>query len=207
MEGFETPKKMFTWLRVYPEVENTSELEKISHIIFALIVFCANLFSALAHWGYLWKYVSTDLKGSVFAFMGATTFSCLTYILIIVFLLRNRICNIINKLLEIYRSRKYFVQINHKFSWKKILFDFIFFFKLWNIWLKREIQWFSSIFVSGKQFVWMALDNLFQAILADHGNQYLLCGCYICFHFLSTRRRIQCWKLFSYISDRVSLDF
>lgn len=106
MKGFETPKKMFTWLWIYPEANGTSKLEKMAHIAFALLVFAANLFGSLAHCGYLWKFMSMDLKGSVFAFMGVTVFSCVTYIIITVFRLRDQICSIIDKLLEIYRSRK-----------------------------------------------------------------------------------------------------
>lgn len=106
MEGFETPKKMFTCLGIYPEAEGASRLEKMAHITFAWIVFTSNLFASLAHWGYFLKFLSIDLKGSIFAFMGLTAFSCLTYICMTVFSLRRQICNIIDKLVEIYKSRK-----------------------------------------------------------------------------------------------------
>lgn len=108
MEGFETPKKIFTWVSIYPEADGTSRLEKMAHIAFGFVVFLSNLCGSLAHWGYLFKFISIDLKGSVFAFMGVTVFSCLTYIIITVFRLRNQICSIIDKLTDIYQSRKYF---------------------------------------------------------------------------------------------------
>lgn len=108
MEGFETPRQIFTWLWIYPEARGTGWLERMAHITFAFVVFLANLFGSLAHWGYLWKFISIDFKGCVFAFMGVTVFTCLTYIIITVFRLRNQICSIIDKLLDIYQSRKYF---------------------------------------------------------------------------------------------------
>lgn len=111
MKGFETPKKMFTWLCIYPEAEGTSWLEKMAHITLALVVLMANFCAALAHLGYLVKFIAVGLKGSVFAFMSVIAFASLTYIIITVFRLRIQICSIIDNLLKIYRNRKYFDQI------------------------------------------------------------------------------------------------
>lgn len=94
MEGFETPEKIFTWLSIYPAAKGTSRLEKTAHFTFGFTVFLANFCAALAHLGYLCKYISIDLKGSVFAFMGVASFGCLTYIIITVFRLRLQICSI-----------------------------------------------------------------------------------------------------------------
>lgn len=190
MEGFETPKKIFTWVSIYPEADGTSRLEKMAHIAFGFVVFLSNLCGSLAHWGYLFKFISIDLKGSVFAFMGVTVFSCLTYIIITVFRLRNQICSIIDKLTDIYQSRKYFTDTFSIFIFNVNQTEFWLYFFQFVFWIWRKTQRFGSTFVSCKRYKRMAVGILFQAIFTGHGYQHFWSINAVYTDFLVHSRRI-----------------
>lgn len=104
MKPLKTPKKMFTLVCIFPAAEFTTNW---TYIISAVIIFAGNFLATVAHVVYLCKYISTDVNGSIFVFMGASTFGCVTYITICVFILRKQITCILDRLSAIYDARKW----------------------------------------------------------------------------------------------------
>lgn len=92
---------------IYPAIESTSKRKKVTHMLFAVMVFTGNFLAAVAHVVYLSKYMTTNVKGSIFAFMGVSAYGCVTYITASVFILRKQISSILNQLSAIYDAREY----------------------------------------------------------------------------------------------------
>lgn len=107
MKPLETPKRTFTIFHIYPATESASPLIKTIYATFAVMVFASNISAVLAHLAYLLVHVSTDAKGSIFAFMGVAAYVGVSYISMTVFILRKQISAVIDKLAAIYNAREY----------------------------------------------------------------------------------------------------
>lgn len=107
MNPLKTPKRIFTVFYIYPAKESTSQWKKAAYITFGAIVLTGNFSATAAHLAYLLEHMSTDPKGSIFAFMGVSAYLCVTYVAITIFVLRKQITAILDKLSAIYDAREY----------------------------------------------------------------------------------------------------
>lgn len=107
MKPLKTPKKIFTLFYIYPDSKSMSKWKGIAHTIPGAIVLVGNFSAMVAHLAYLLGHISTDAKGSIFAFMGASAYACVSYITLSIFILRKQITAILDKLSAIYDAREY----------------------------------------------------------------------------------------------------
>lgn len=106
MEPIPTVKQMLIWLRVCPSSKSASKSAKLAHLTFTVLVFSGQILGAVSHALFLFKFGSTDVKGSVFSFMGATGFSAIFYVSMTLFSARYHISSILEQLSIIYNTRK-----------------------------------------------------------------------------------------------------
>lgn len=122
-----TTKLVLTWLSVCPAAESTSKFKKMAYKSFTVANYVAHLSGFLTYLVYLLKYSSTDLEGSIFAFMAITTYVGMVYITASLSLQRDQISEIFRKLSTIYELRKYrffwgvWMNLILKFTLKKIM--------------------------------------------------------------------------------------
>lgn len=79
----------------------------MAHIVFTVIVLFGLFCGTAPHLVFFLTYISTDLEGSLSAFMGFTSFFALDYIMLACYLQRKQIMTIFEQLSNIYDSRKY----------------------------------------------------------------------------------------------------
>lgn len=106
MQALATTQRLLTWLFICPFSKTTSTPKKIVYFLFTAIVCVANLCNFAANLAFTWKFISIDLEGALFSFMGGCCGISNVYIMIIAFKLRHKINNIFKKLNLIYRNRK-----------------------------------------------------------------------------------------------------
>lgn len=106
MEPIETVKQMLIWLCVCPSPKSASKSAKLAHLAFTVFVFSGNIGGAITHGFFLFKFGATDLKGSIFSFMGSTGFSAILYVMIILSSMGHQITSILGQLSIIYKTRK-----------------------------------------------------------------------------------------------------
>lgn len=107
MEPLKTTKWVLTWLCVCPATESTSKFKRMAYVLFTIADYVAHFSALFSHVAYLWKYSSTDLEGTIFAFMGVVTFVGLIYIMASLSLQRKQITDIFRNLSKIYEFRKW----------------------------------------------------------------------------------------------------
>lgn len=107
MEPLSTTKRMLIWLCMYPAHESSSRWRKTVYCAFGLTIFGINLFTLLVHLAFFIKFVSSDVFGSVFAFMAMDAVTAMCYTMVIAFIMRHQIQNIFEQLTKIYTNCKY----------------------------------------------------------------------------------------------------
>lgn len=107
MEPLITNKWVLTWLCVFPAAKATGKLENLVHIIFTAIVFFGQFCGTVPHFIFFMKHKSTDLEGSLSAFMGFTSFVAVDYIMLSFYVQRREVFTIFEHLSRIYANRKY----------------------------------------------------------------------------------------------------
>lgn len=107
MEPLVSVKELFTWLCIRPVDGTISEWKKTARVPIAI----ANLAVMVSHFTaslvFFIRFVTTDLPGSLFAFMCCCGDFSIVYILITAFILRHRVNEIFEKLSAIYSACKY----------------------------------------------------------------------------------------------------
>lgn len=106
MEPIVTVKQMLIWLSVCPSAKSASKSAKFGYLTFTVLVFLGEILGTFTHGIFLIAFGSTDLKGSIFSFMGATGFFAIFYVSITIFSMRYRIRAILEQLSIIYKTRK-----------------------------------------------------------------------------------------------------
>ena len=107
MEPLKTTKWVLAWLCVYSASETASEFKRTAYTIFTAVDYIGHFCGVLTHFAYFLKYLSTDLAGAVFAFMGTTTFIGVTYVMTSLSLHRDQINDMFKKLDRIYDLREW----------------------------------------------------------------------------------------------------
>lgn len=106
MEPFKTNKWVLTWMCVFPAAIATSKLKRMAHILFAGTVLFGQFCGTVPHLAFFLEHKSTDLEGSLSAFMGFTTFFAVDYIIFSFYVQRKQVITIFEHLSIIYDSRK-----------------------------------------------------------------------------------------------------
>lgn len=107
MEPIHSIKRILIWLCMCTADKSSSIWLKRAHFVFALITFILTFSGFAAHVAYMYEYLSVDLDGSMFAFLGLIGFTDASFIMIIiVFFLRHKISILFDTLSEIYDASK-----------------------------------------------------------------------------------------------------
>lgn len=101
-----TTKRIMTWLYMLPVNDKTSIRNKIACIVIALTVYLANISGAITFFVYFWRFMSTDLDGSLFAILAFSGFGCIAYISMSSFFMRHKTSRIFDRLYGIQRNSK-----------------------------------------------------------------------------------------------------
>lgn len=102
-----TTKLVMTWLCMHPANESLSTHKKTANNpVLGLTMFAINLFSVAACSIFIWKFATTDLIATLFAFNGVATFGASLYTIPITFLSRYQAYDIFEELSEIYDASK-----------------------------------------------------------------------------------------------------
>lgn len=118
MEPLTTNRRSLIWLCVSPADEFTNQRQKWAHAIFAVFTIIGLMCTFTACFAFGWKYLSTDLGKSIFAFMFVVGhFICIYAVLAGIFLLRHKFGILFDNLSDIYKASKGF-SISLSSSWK-----------------------------------------------------------------------------------------
>lgn len=101
MNLLSTTKSAMTWLCVYPANHSTSVWRKMAYKFFGGTLFVISFVGVAAHLAFILKFWSTDLEGSLFAFMSFIGNCGTVYTKLIAFPLQRRMHGIFVKLAEI----------------------------------------------------------------------------------------------------------
>lgn len=69
MKVLETNQRVLTWLNAMTASQNESKWKRLAYFAFSLSALFANVMSSLSSVAFVWKHLSTDLEGSVFAIL------------------------------------------------------------------------------------------------------------------------------------------
>lgn len=105
MEPLSTTKWVMMWLCMYPSKSSSTRNKTLFKLV-GVTIFGINLCSVVVCIAFIWKNVTTDLIASLFALLGAATFSSSLYTIPIAFFLRNQACTIFEQLSAIYETSK-----------------------------------------------------------------------------------------------------
>lgn len=106
MEPLYTIKRMLIWMYMCKSEKIANKWSKVTYFTFGLVTLLSNLSALAAHFAYIYRFLSTDLKGSLFAFIGIFGFCGVSYVMITALFLRERMNNIFEKLSEICNTCK-----------------------------------------------------------------------------------------------------
>lgn len=109
MEPLITNRRILIWLCIYPAANTASNLDKMWHIAFTVVVLFGQFCGTVPHFVYFCMNITGDLEGSLTAFMGFTSYLVITYIMLSCYLQRKQISQIFAHLTNIYDSRKQYV--------------------------------------------------------------------------------------------------
>lgn len=102
MEILSTIKLTLTWLWVYRAEENTFWLLKLAHALFGFTVFATVASMTMGSMIFFARFASVDLEQSLYALFQISAFLGLSYVLIVAYLLRNEVTDIVKSLDDIY---------------------------------------------------------------------------------------------------------
>lgn len=95
-------KRMLIWVYMCKPEKTADKWTKIKYFTVGFTILILNLSALAAHFVYFRKYLSTDLKKSLFASFGIFGFFGVSYITIIALFLQEQISDIFERLTEIY---------------------------------------------------------------------------------------------------------
>lgn len=99
-------KKLMSWLYILPAEKTLSTKWKIFHGLSVFIDVAINISYVAANLAYILKLKSSDLEGSLFAFLIICYFTCTIYVLTIAIFRRQKMGAIFEMLSKIYESSK-----------------------------------------------------------------------------------------------------
>lgn len=127
MEPLHRIKRMLIWVYMCKPEKTANKWTKTKYFIVGSVVLILNLGALAAHFAYIYKYLFTDLKGSLFAFFGIFGFFGVSYIMITAMFLQEKITEIFERLSEIYGMCKLLLCNVHGFDssidWLTLLFS------------------------------------------------------------------------------------
>lgn len=106
MEPLKTTKWLLTWLCMCPTNESSSLKMKFAYVGFTSTIFVINLLSMVSNMIFFMKFVSTDFKAALFAFMTLYGHFAMCYTLINAFRKQCKVNKLFEKLSEICRESK-----------------------------------------------------------------------------------------------------
>lgn len=106
IKPLETNRRVLIWLCMFLPDETASKREKLTYIVFTVCGVCTILSMLAASVTFFVKFVSIDLEESLYALVKISAYLCLTYMMIVVFILRHKISDIFEKLSTIYDERE-----------------------------------------------------------------------------------------------------
>lgn len=106
MQPLVTVKRILIWLCMTPPEKSASKWKKTQYFVFAFAVIFSFVFLLMAHVAYIAKFLTTNLPGCLFAFLGVCGFWGVLYIMISAFIMRQEMNNIFDHLAEIYEFSK-----------------------------------------------------------------------------------------------------
>lgn len=103
-----TTKRVLTWLCLCPPNKSTTTTTKriFNYVLFTLLVFAFILSSMAAGFTFSFKFVSIDLKPSLFTFLVVAQLAATIYGLIVAFFLRHKVAAIFDGLTAIHDARE-----------------------------------------------------------------------------------------------------
>lgn len=106
MKPLKMNRCVLTWFCVYPPESNATKLKKLSYIAFAVLTFAINIMSSVSDAAYFYKSLPINLEESLLALMQLIANATMVYVIVITFLLRQKIVAIIESLTTIYENSK-----------------------------------------------------------------------------------------------------
>lgn len=109
MQPLATTRLMMMWLSMCPADESTTVRQKTVYVAHTWAVFMLNLFGFVANMVFIFKNVSIDFDGAMFAIMGAIGQVGLIYVHVVAIQMCRQIGNIFTSLSTIYENCKFIV--------------------------------------------------------------------------------------------------
>lgn len=106
MEPFHSIKRISVWLCMCTADKSSSIWLKRAHFVFALMTFFSNFGGFAAHVAYIYQFLFIDLDGSMFAFLGLIGFTAVSFVMAIIFFLRQKMSSLFNRFSDIYDASK-----------------------------------------------------------------------------------------------------
>lgn len=117
MEPMKTTKSLLTWLCMCSADKSTSVKQRILYILVASTIFALNLFCLVSNMVFFIKFVSTDSKGALFAFMSIFGNIAMLYTLMNAFHLRYKTNRIFGTLSVICCESKWLWKLKYFFEY------------------------------------------------------------------------------------------
>lgn len=141
MQPLQTNRRILVWLWLCSESETRNKFKKLLSISFTFIVVASITFGLISSANYLWRFLSIDLQGSLFALYQSAGFLSILYAFVVMFISRHKIDAIFDDLTQIYRDSEFLVIFIQNFknyfkepSWTiKIKIKI----KIWKKWAKK----------------------------------------------------------------------
>lgn len=107
MKPLETNQTVLSWIGVLPPDESTSEWKKQASVVFPYLVFVTSLLSFGGSAMFLIRFITVDLEEGLYAVFQVCAVSISLYVLITGIILKRAIQSALQKLSDIYKTRKY----------------------------------------------------------------------------------------------------
>lgn len=104
MQPLKTNRRILVWLCLCSESETRSKFQKSLSVLLTSIVVASFVVGLISSVTYLWRFLSIDLQGSLFALYQTVGFFDILYAFIVMFISRHKIEAIFNNLEQIYRD-------------------------------------------------------------------------------------------------------
>lgn len=108
MRPFETFQQTFILLGGHPRFDGPNIIIKMSYIFLVLSIFTFQFLSALSDAVFIYKYIGTDLEGSLCALFQFAATSDAVYMICNGYINRKKVMKIIESFEQVYQASKWF---------------------------------------------------------------------------------------------------
>lgn len=108
MRPLGTYQQILIWIRAFPE-ETATKWQKLSHIVFTIFIIISSIGTIVFSVASVLKHMSTSLEVALYATTQITGLLGVTYSLIVLYFLRNKIYGVFDNLKKIYDKCEFLI--------------------------------------------------------------------------------------------------